>query len=58
MLTIRELAEQVNMNPTEMREWFPWCFDPCTADNECVPAETAWEVRTACGEALPTYLGD
>ena len=55
-MLLTELADAVNMSPTEMREWFPWCFDPATPDNVTVGDETVWEVLTMCGEALPTHL--
>lgn len=56
MPTIRELADEVNMTPTELREWFPWSFDPATDDSAEVSAETAWEVRTYAGHTLPAYV--
>ncbi len=58
MPTIRELADEFNMNPAELREWFPWEFDPADADDTCVTADTLSEVRRALGPSLPTYLGD
>lgn len=56
MTTLRELADEFNMNPTELREWFPWEFDPCTPDDVCLSDETISEVRRSLGPTLPTYL--
>ena len=56
MITIRELADEFNMSPAELREWFPWSFDPATPDNSCVDDVTLWEVRRSLGPALPTCL--
>jgi len=57
MTTLRELADEVNMTPTELREWFPWSFDPATPDDVEVPTETAWEVRVYVGHTLTAYVG-
>lgn len=58
MLTLRELADEFNMTPTELRELFPWSFDPRTPDNEPVTAEAEWDVRAAFTPMPTAYLGD
>lgn len=48
-MTLKELAEKVNMTPAELREWFPGMFDPATADNEFVDEELASDVLKVLG---------
>lgn len=55
-MTLRELADAVNMSPAELREWFPWVAEPATPDNVCVAPESVAEVLLMCGEGLAAHL--
>lgn len=48
-MTLKELAERVNMTTDELREWYPGAFEPDLDDNLIVGEDLASDIISAIG---------